>query len=159
MPQQKTDITSLLHPRKRLLPPCQQAKVVICAVFRRCITPEWSSRAEPPTAIRCKPSRRTMSMPQAPSPDIVPHHTDSCLAMPAATVRCQQSHRQNEITPDRHQRSERHHASFATPTKLANQHKTARHHHRKGPSKSRRHRQCQSRVGSQETTPPPRVRR
>ena len=48
------------------------------------------SQAEQPAAIRCKPSRPMMPMPQAPSFDAVPRRTNGCQATLAAAVRCKQ---------------------------------------------------------------------
>jgi len=65
-------------------------QVVASAFFRRCTTPESSSKAEQPAVVRCKPSCPMMLVPQALSFDVVPRHTDDCQAMPAAAVRCKQ---------------------------------------------------------------------
>ena len=57
------------------------------------------SQVEQPAAIRCKPSRPRMPVPQAPSFDAVPRHTDSCQATPAAAVRCKQPQPTNMRQP------------------------------------------------------------
>jgi hypothetical protein len=62
----RADFTSLLRPC--IKPPLsnQEIKEVACAVSRRCSASEEPSHVEHPAAIRCKPSRPTLSLPQAP---------------------------------------------------------------------------------------------
>ena len=80
---------------------------------------KWPSQAKQPAAVRCKPSRPTMPVPQAPSSDAVPHRTDSRQAMPAAVVRCTQPTNNHVPTPGRHQDLDCRCAGSATPFELA----------------------------------------
>jgi hypothetical protein len=55
------------HPRSKSPLSNQKTKEVACAISRRCTAPREPSHVEHPAAIRCKPSRHTLSLPQAPS--------------------------------------------------------------------------------------------